>query len=218
MQHKLLVFKHINAALPLSANIKTVPRRSYAELQQALIRAETITERTLCEMLALRQSQHANNHRVANAAQLQQQLQVLIKQSQRSGSGFALLFVQLDQYPQLYQQYGAVFAKQVTELTLARLGAVVRACDMVSQQADDQFVLLITEVKRIYDVVLVAEKLMDKLAQLNGLSQQPLAIEVSIGISRYPHDGNDGTVLTERAAAALLHAQHRGGSQFSFLR
>lgn len=128
------------------------------------------------------------------------------------------MFVQLDHYRDIYQRHGAQIAKQVGGLTLARLAAVVRTCDVVSQQADDQFLLLITDVKRVYDVVLVAEKLLQKLTQLDGLCQQALAIEVSIGISRYPHDGTDATLLIERAAAAMLHAQHRGGNQFSLLR
>lgn len=217
MQHKLSAISQVYAEMPLPLKITTTPRRSYAELQQALALAESITERTLCEMLALRQSQHVNSD-IINRPQIQQQLRSLINQSQRNGSGFAVLFVKLDHYQDIYQQYGAAIAKQVSELVLSRLGAVVRACDLVGQQAEDQFVLLLTEVKRVYDVVLVAEKLMQKLAQLNGLCQQPLRITVSIGISRYPQDGANGALLTERAAAALLHAQHRGGGQFSFLR
>ena len=59
---------------------------------------------------------------------------------------------------------------------------------------------------------------MKKLALINGICQQPLSLAVSIGISRYPEDGTDAQVLTERAAAALLTAQHRGGNQFSLLR
>ncbi|MEH8017352.1 GGDEF domain-containing protein [Rheinheimera muenzenbergensis] len=217
MQHKLSTISQVHAVGPMPAKITTTPRRSYAELQQALVRAETTTERTLCEMLALRQSLQENSD-LANRSQIQQQLRSLIKQSQRNGSGFAVLFVQLDHYQDIYQQHGTRIAKQVCELTLARLASAVRTCDMVSQQADDQFLLLITDVKRVYDVVLVAEKLLQKLTQLDGLCQQPLVIEVSIGISRYPHDGTDATLLTERAAAAMLHAQHRGGNQFSLLR
>lgn len=218
MQHKLNTISQIHAVAPLPAKITISPRRSYAELQQALVRAEAITERTLCEMLALRQSQQDNGSDIADTPPIQQQLRLLIKQSQRNGNGFAVLFVQLAQYQDIYQRHGAAIAKQVSELTLARLAAAVRTCDMVSQQADDQFLLLITDVKRVYDVVLVAEKLLQKLQQLSGLSPQPLAIAVSIGISRYPHDGTDATLLTERAAAAMLHAQHRGGNQFSLLR
>lgn len=217
MPDKLVAINRIDSAVPQGPIILNLPRRSYAELQQALARAEKVTERTLCELLALRQEQQGNNTDIADKPQMQQQLRLLIKQTQRNGSGFAVLFVQLDHYQRVFQQHGAVLAKQLTELTLARLSDVLRECDIISQQADDQFLLLITDVKRIYDVVLVAEKLLQKLAVAHGLSLHPSALSVSIGISRCPQDGLDAGLLTERAAAAMLHAQHRGGNQFSLL-
>ena len=152
---------YAEAALP--RKIMSSPRRSYAQLQQALAVAEAVTERTLCEMLALRQSQQGHNSDVADKQQTQQQLHQLIKQSQRTSTGFAVLFVQLDQFRAIYQQHGAVVAKQISDLVLTKLVAAVRACDLVNQRANGQFLILITDVKRIYDAVLVAEKLMQKL-------------------------------------------------------
>lgn len=216
---KHAVITRIDSALPKTAKILTSPRRSYGELEQALQQAETVTERTLCELLALRESQqHVQNAETLDKRQLQHQLRFLIKQAQRHGSGFALMYVQLDHYQHIIDSCGLAIAQQVSELTLARLAALVRDCDTISRQADDQFLLLITDVSRIYDVVLVAEKLMQKLAMLNGLCQQPLGISCSIGVSRFPEDGSDSMLLIERAASAMRHAQSRGGNQFSLLR
>ena len=207
---------YAEAALP--RKIMSSPRRSYAQLQQALALAEAVTERTLCEMLALRQSLQANNSDVADKQQTQQQLHQLIKQSQRTSTGFAVLFVQLDQFRAIYQQHGAVVAKQISDLVLTKLVAAVRACDLVNQRANGQFLILITDVKRIYDAVLVAEKLMQKLGLLDDLCPQPQPISASIGISRFPQDGLEAGLLIERAAAAMSHAESRGGNQFSLLR
>jgi len=129
-----------------------------------------------------------------------------------------VLFVQLDHYKNIYDCHGTAIAKQVSEATLAQMLATLRDCDSISQQADDQFLLLITDVSRIYDAVLVAEKLKHKLSILHSISLMPLQITASIGISRFPQDGNDAGMLVDRAAAALLHAQNRGGDQFSLLR
>lgn len=218
MQQKLSTISQIHGIEAAGPKINTLPRRSYAQLQQALEMAETITERTLLQLLAQQQSQLYDVGTAPDSVQMQHQLRNMIKQAQRHGSGFAVLFVQLDHYAGIFQRHGAAIARQVSELTLARLASVVRDCDIVCQQADDQFLLLITDVKRIYDVVLVAEKLLQKLGVLHGLCAQPLTLTASIGVSRYPEDGNDARLLTERAAAALLHAQHRGGNQFSLLR
>ena len=215
MQSKPGFISHIHSLLPQESKILRQPRRSYAELQRALQRAEGITERTLCELLALRQSQQSGSDADTS---VQQQLRFMLKQAKRYNKGFALLFVQLDHFKQIRNSYGARLAQQVSDLVLARLIAVVRDCDSVCRQTDDTFLLLISDVTRIYDAVLVAEKVMQKLALLNGLVQEQLVLSVSIGISRYPEDGIEASLLIERAASALLHAQGCGGNQFSLLR
>jgi len=218
MQQKISPISQVHTEVALPAKIIITPRRSYTQLEQALAQAEAITERTLCEMLALRQRPLGDNTNANGVLQSQQQLRQLIKQVQRNGTGFAVFFLQVDDYQTVAKRYGAAVAKQVSELILARLFGAVRACDQVSRQADDQFLLFVTDVKRVIDTVLVAEKLLNKLVALNGLRHTTHAIAVSIGISRYPQDGADGITLIERAAAALLCAQQRGGNQFSLLR
>ena len=219
MQSKPNVISHIYGELPVRQKILLTPRRSYNELEQALHRAEQLTERTLVQLLTLQQQQQVARHSdTTDKLQIHRQLQFMIKQGQRHDKSFALLVVELDHYQQILAEYVAATARQVIELTQARMAGVIRDCDSISQQGDSQFLLLITDVTRIYDVVLVAEKLMQKLALLNGICPQPMSIEVSIGISRFPDDGNEAVLLVERAAAAMRHAQRRGGNQFSFLR
>ncbi|SNY49387.1 diguanylate cyclase (GGDEF) domain-containing protein [Arsukibacterium tuosuense] len=219
MPGKPNVISHICGEVPVRQQILLTPRRSYHELEQALQKAEQLTERTLVELLTLQQQQQLARHTdTTDKLQIQRQLQFMIKQGQRHDKSFALLVVELDHYQQILAQYDAVTARQVVDLALERMTSVIRDCDSLSLQGDGQFLLLITDVTRIYDVVLVAEKLMQKLALLNGVSPQPLGIEVSIGISRFPEDGNEAELLIERAAAAMRHAQRRGGNQFSFLR
>jgi len=101
-------------------------------------------------MLALRQSQQQGaDTDIGNNLQLHQQLQSAIKHAQRHSHGFACLSVQLDNFKRIQHSFGADVAKQLSEQTLACLHAAVRDCDVVSQQADGQFLLLITDVSRI---------------------------------------------------------------------
>lgn len=192
---------------------------SYAELKQQLEQAEKITERTLCELLALRQKQALEPPaNTPGIVQIEAQLQFILKHAQRHSRGFALMFIQLDQFKALRDSCNSTFINEITAQTLACLSASIRQCDSISQLADDQFLLLITDVSRIYDTVLVAEKLLQKLDALHRFTLQTPELTTSIGISRFPEDGNDAMLLIERSAAAMLHAQHRGGNQFSLLR
>lgn len=195
------------------------PERSYAELQQQLEQAEKITELALSELVALRQSQPWGHNTAAESIlKIQHQLQFILNHAQRHNSRFALLFVQLDHFDSFLDMGDALMPKKVSELTRSRLSAAVRQCDSICQLADDQFLLLITDVKRILDTALVAEKLMRHLEMPHDLPLQYTQLSVSIGISRYPEDGSDAMVLIERASAAMQHAKNRGGRQFSLLR
>ncbi|MDP4535776.1 GGDEF domain-containing protein [Alkalimonas collagenimarina] len=192
---------------------------SYAELQQQLKQAETMAERTLGELVALQKSQLPKQYAdTPGIVQIQHQLQFMLKHAQRHNSGFALMFVQIDQFKAIRDKHDAAFTKKIIELTLQHLNAAVRQCDSISQLADDQFLVLVTDVSRIYDTVLVAEKLLQKLDTLHRFTLQIPNLTISIGISHFPEDGNDALLLIERATAAMLHAQHRGGNQFSLLR
>ncbi|MCC5827547.1 GGDEF domain-containing protein [Alkalimonas sp.] len=192
---------------------------SYEELQQQLQHAELAAERALSELMVLQQRQALTQYcHTPTSQRMQQLLQFLLKHAERHRSGFALMFVQLDHFQKIHHEHGTALAEQLIERTLTRLTAAVRQCDSVAQLGSDQFLLLITDVSRIYDTVLVAEKLMQKLAMPNGLPVPASATSVSIGISRFPEDGKDATLLIERAAASMLHAQNRGGNQFSLLR
>ncbi|MEH8021995.1 GGDEF domain-containing protein [Rheinheimera metallidurans] len=219
MQNKHQVVSHIYSVLPLDKQILVAPRRSYSELQQALKRAENLAERVLTELLVLKQNQQFSHHvDTPDKQQVIQQMQFIIKQAQRHSSGFAIMHLQLDHFKHIQDSCGAPVAKQISELTLHHLRTFVRDCDLVGQQSEDQFLLLITDVSRIYDAALVAEKLLQRLTLLNELCIQPIVIACSIGISRFPEDGNDAFLLIEKATAALQHAQRRGGAQFSLLR
>lgn len=195
------------------------PEHSYAELKEQLAQAEKITELALAELLVLRGNQ-LWGHDAANLSilRIQHQLQFILQHAQRNSSQFALLFVQLDHAQSYHEMGDTQLIRQLSELTLARLSAAVRQCDSICQLADDQFLVLITDVSRILDSVLVAEKLIRKLAIPHDLPLPSSALSASIGISRFPEDGNDTVILLERANAAMQYAQKRGGQQFSLLR
>ncbi|SEA47411.1 GGDEF domain-containing protein [Alkalimonas amylolytica] len=195
------------------------PERSYAELEQQLEQAEKITELALAELLAFRQSQlWGHDAATLSILRIQHQLQFILQHARRNNSQFALLFVQLDHAKSYHEMGDTQLIRQISELTLSRLSAAVRECDSISQLADDQFLVLITDVSRILDTVLVAEKLIRQLAIPHQLPLPASALSASIGISRFPEDGGDAVILLERATAAMQRAQSRGGQQFSLLR
>ena len=122
----------------------------------------------------------------------------------------ALLFVDLDDFKLVNDLQGHAAGDQVLQQVAQRLLRVVRAGDTVSRHGGDEFLLLLTEVARPVDAVLVADKLQAALAAPMMVQGVPLRVTASIGISMYPDDATDLRLLIQHADSAMYRAKRLG--------
>ena len=108
--------------------------------------------------------------------------QALVAAARHHGC-LALLFVDLDDLKLVNDLQGHAAGDQVLQQVAQRLLRVVRAGDTVSRHGGDEFLLLLTEVARPVDAVLVADKLQAALAAPVLVQGVPLRGTASIGIS-----------------------------------
>jgi diguanylate cyclase (GGDEF)-like protein len=122
----------------------------------------------------------------------------------------ALLFVDLDDFKLVNDLQGHAAGDQVLQQVAQRLLGVVRAGDTVSRHGGDEFLLLLTEVARPVNAVLVADKLQAALAAPMLVQGVSLRVTASIGISMYPDDATDLRLLIQHADAAMYWAKRLG--------
>jgi diguanylate cyclase (GGDEF)-like protein len=133
-----------------------------------------------------------------------------IARSARSGRGFCLLMMDLDELKQINDRLGHFFGDRV----LRGVGEVIRAMgrkiDTAARYGGDEFVVLLPETDPTGAYVL-AEKIRlgvaDLSVEVNGTVLQP---SVSIGVVSYPDDGMTSDELMITADSSMYRSKRAG--------
>jgi diguanylate cyclase (GGDEF)-like protein len=151
-----------------------------------------------------------------NRQSLMSRFNYAIAIARRTGTQLATLFVDLNNFKQINDTLGHAVGDQVLRLAAHRLSTAVRESDTVSRHGGDEFLILLTDVSHATDVLQIASKLISALARPARVGEHVLRLTASIGISRFPDDGEDTETLIHRADAAMYRAKRRGNGGFAF--
>jgi diguanylate cyclase (GGDEF)-like protein len=184
--------------------------RINAELEQE------IKERKLAEQRAHELSIRDALTNLVNRRALIQQLEHAVATSDRSGDGFALLFLDLDKFKQINDTFGHEAGDELLRQVAARLTAAVRVADVVARLGGDEFVVLIEGRAATTNAARVAQKIAMACALPFDISNQRLKTAASIGIAIYPQDGADAQTLMKNADTAMYHAKRHGAGPVQF--
>jgi diguanylate cyclase (GGDEF)-like protein len=136
--------------------------------------------------------------------------------AKRHNGRLALLFVDLDGFKQINDLLGHQVGDEVLRAVGRCLVGFVRQIDTVCRMGGDEFVVLLPEITGAADAGLVAQKLMDALAQLTHAGDVAVSVAASIGISVYPDDAEHIEQLVDCADQAMYRSKRQGGQRFSF--
>lgn len=153
---------------------------------------------------------------LANRSLLRDKLEQATLFSQRSQRKFALLFLDLDRFKHVNDTYNHPMGDQVLQEVALRIRQVVRRSDVVSRFGGDEFVIGLVEPKRIEDVALVAEKLLEIVARPVAFGNHTVHITTSIGISVFPDDASSVDELIRNADLAMYQAKEEGRDRYSY--
>lgn len=149
--------------------------------------------------------------RLPNRLLFDDRIALALKEAQRTGELFAVMFVDLDRFKTINDSLGHNTGDLLLKGFARRLSGAVRASDTVARYAADQFVIVLRHVIQKEDVLRIARKLNESLAQPLGLDNgREVQITASIGISFYPDDGTEPDVLIKHAEQAMYEAKGLG--------
>lgn len=151
-----------------------------------------------------------------NRLLLEDRMQQALVHAERSGRGFALLFVDLDHFKPVNDTYGHPVGDALLQAVAGRLTAALRKGDTVARMGGDEFVVLLPEISGNADAAAIGNKILDELGRPFGIRHHELSISCSIGISVYPQDGGDIAMLLSKADAAMYRAKQGGRSACVF--
>lgn len=153
---------------------------------------------------------------LANRRLFRNRLEKAIKMAHRSQTSVALMFLDMDQFKRVNDTLGHDAGDILLKEVAKRLSAIVRENDTVSRIGGDEFTLLLTDVHRNSDVLVVAEKILQTLARPIRIKGQDIVTTVSIGITLTPDDSTDANTLMKNADLAMYRAKELGRNNFQF--
>jgi len=184
-------------------------------LVAAAVHSQTLTE--AAEHATLQMSFKAERDFLTglpNRALLTDRLTQSIALAQRHRKRVVLMFLDLDNFKDVNDSLGHSVGDQLLQSTAKRLEACVRSSDTVSRHGGDEFIVLLSEVEAALDAARAAEKLIKAMAEPHLIGDHRLDVTLSIGISLYPDDGDDGDALLVSADTAMYHAKRGGRNNY----
>jgi diguanylate cyclase (GGDEF)-like protein len=139
-----------------------------------------------------------------------------IRQARRHTRQLAVAFIDLDRFKQINDTLGHEAGDELLKEVANRLKACLRDSDTVARLGGDEFVVLLTDLSEERYAATVAEKIISMIAKPFILLGQEFRVTGSIGISTYPHDGQDEQTLTKNADIAMYQAKEDGKNNFQF--
>ena len=151
-----------------------------------------------------------------NRKLLLDRLERAIAHCRRHGHLVAILFLDLDRFKPVNDSLGHAVGDQLLTAAARRLTACVRQTDTIARAGGDEFVIVLGGIEQQRDAVTAARKILSAVARPFLLDGQEVLLTASIGISLYPHDGQDPESLIRNADAAMYQAKSQGGDRCRF--
>ncbi|MDE1182780.1 GGDEF domain-containing phosphodiesterase [Paraburkholderia sp.] len=153
-------------------------------------------------------SHHDNITRLPNQNLFTERLDLTIARGRRSGSGFSVLVVELNQMRKLRDALGSNAAELVLQIAGERLRGLVPYDGTIASLGGMQFALLVDATGPAVDAL--ADAVLARIGEPINFLDTTLNVKASIGIAGFPSDGDDAPTLMRRASVALSSMKGAG--------
>ena len=141
--------------------------------------------------------------RLPNRTLFYDRIHSAMARAKRNKGIFSLLYLDLDKFKAVNDNYGHNIGDLLLEQASRRLEHCVRECDTVARFGGDEFVILLENIDRAEQSTSVSDKIFASLSQPFTLAEHSLTISPSIGVAHFPQHGNNEKDLLRHADAAM---------------
>jgi diguanylate cyclase (GGDEF)-like protein/PAS domain S-box-containing protein len=153
---------------------------------------------------------------LANRNLLNERTQQALIQARRHDQFLSLVFIDLDNFKLVNDSMGHGAGDELIANVGARLQTCIRDGDTVARIGGDEFVLLLTNQKIGDSNLALMQRIQQELVKPMLIRGQELVVTCSMGIARFPEDGEDSESLLANADAAMYRAKSNGRNNFQF--
>ena len=136
---------------------------------------------------------------IANRSLFVNRLEHAISMSLRYKTMFALLYIDLDGFKAVNDQYGHKAGDTVLVETAQRLNYCVRQSDTTARMGGDEFTVILSRINEEDDALSAARKIAEEIAKPFVIFDRKCYVTASIGIGIFPNDAVDAETLMKKA-------------------
>ncbi len=161
-----------------------------------------------------------------NRALFQERLQSALASAKNRHSMVALLFLDLDHFKRINDTLGHTLGDRLLQAVAGRLRECIRSAvdrpgvlsaeGTVARLGGDEFIVALCDIERIQDVTNIVQRVLVAMAEPLRLDRHDIAVTASVGVSVYPHDGEDAETLLKNADTAMYQAKEAGRNSYLF--
>ena len=167
------------------------------ELQEVIIEKDIATEASLHDLLT----------GLPNRALFYDRLEHGLEQAKRHNWNLAVMFIDLDNFKQINDQYGHDVGDKVLLTVAQKLKENTRSDDSICRLGGDEFLYLLMDVKNELEVTKIIKKLIKKIELPYDSNDKKLIIKLSVGVSLYPKNADNLEGLIKSADVAMYAAK-----------
>ncbi len=148
-------------------------------------------------------------------------LSMAMHQASRNREKLAVMFLDLDKFKRINDSLGHEAGDKLLKIVSERLHESVRSTDVASRGLSDmgtslarlggdEFTVMLSGLHGVEHVELIAQRILERIAEPVMLSGNRVSVSSSIGIAVYPEDGEDIATLLKNADAAMYKVKSQG--------
>ena len=151
-----------------------------------------------------------------NRVLLNDRLDLAVAQARRVGRRLAVMFLDLDRFKLVNDQYGHTVGDRVLQAVAKRLQGCLGQGDTISRFGGDEFALLLPDIGARRDADVVVRRVAKRIREPFIVDGHEFNASASIGVAMYPEAGGTAEALVQSADIAMYHAKNRGGNDYRF--
>lgn len=185
-------------------------------IQRHIAMFTDITQKTEAEQLIWKQANFDFLTGLPNRQMFHDRLNEEVKKTHRNNLKLALLFIDLDKFKEINDNFGHDVGDIVLKEAAMRLSQCVRETDTLSRLGGDEFTIILGQLNDLSIVERVVQDVLNKMSEAFHLGNEVAYISASVGIALYPDDATTNEALLTSADQAMYAAKQLGRNRYHY--
>ena len=179
-----------------------------------MVNAHDITERKKTEERLHFLANYDALTGLPNRSLAMDRLSQCLENAKRVRTTCALFFMDLDGFKAINDTLGHDAGDQVLKVVATRLQASLRKSDTIARLGGDEFIILTQNLNSKLDIGLLAEKIINKIAEPISVHGQHVQITTSLGVAMFTTGNDDVSSLMQKSDSAMYKAKKNGKNKW----